>query len=393
MGQASRPGSYGGLRVLVAGGGVAGLETTLALRELAGDLVDVELISAEQHFWYRPLAVAEPFGRARAHRFGLPELAASAGAAFTPGVLLAVEPERRVVHTSWGVELAYDVLVAACGTKAIPVIEGALTFRGPSDSERFQALLAELETGRVRRLVFAVPASAGWSLPLYELALLTASHLEERGNESVEIALVTPEQAPLELLGPIASDAVEGLLAERFVRLHPGTHAGAFAGGRLELEPGPALDADRVVALPRLEGQRITGIPHDHNGFVATGPDGLVEGLDDVYAAGDITRFGVRQGGIAAQQADVVAEAIAARAGADVEQSAFEPVLNALLLSGGEPLYLRAELGGDDPGCTVSTEPLWWPPAKIAGRYLSPFLAARVRGDALAPGGALLERG
>jgi sulfide:quinone oxidoreductase len=393
MGQASRPGSYGGLRVLVAGGGVAGLETTLALRELAGDLVDIELLSVEQHFWYRPLAVAEPFGRARAHRFELPELVASVGATFTPGAVLAVDTQRRLVQTSQAPELAYDVLVVACGTKAIPILDGALTFRGPSDSERFQTLLSELETGRVRRLVFAVPPSAGWSLPLYELALLTASYLEERGIEGVEVSLVTPEQAPLQLLGPIASDVVERLLAERFVQLHAGTRAGPFVGGRLELDPGPALNADRVVALARLEGQRITGIPHDRNGFVATGPDGLVEGLDDVYAAGDITRFGVRQGGIAAQQADVVAEAIAARAGADVEPSSFEPVLHALLLSGGEPLYLRAELGGDDPGFTISTEPLWWPPAKIAGRYLSPFLATRVRGNALAPSSALLKRG
>ena len=120
-------------------------------------------------------------------------------------------------------------------------------------------------------------------------------------------------------------------------------------------------------------------------------PDGLVEGLDDVYAAGDITRFGVRQGGIAAQQADVVAETIAARAGADVESPVFEPVIHALLLSGGEPLYIRAELAGDDPQCTVSTEPLWWPPSKVVGRYLSPFLASRVSVESNAYD-SLLER-
>ena len=61
---------------------------------------------------------------------------------------------------SRGVDLEYDALVVACGTKAIPALDGALTFRGPSDVERIQALLAELEAGAVRRVVFALPAAS-----------------------------------------------------------------------------------------------------------------------------------------------------------------------------------------------------------------------------------------
>ena len=50
------------LRVVIAGGGVAGLEAMLALRELAGDRVDIELLSPSDEFVYRPMLVAEPFG-------------------------------------------------------------------------------------------------------------------------------------------------------------------------------------------------------------------------------------------------------------------------------------------------------------------------------------------
>jgi sulfide:quinone oxidoreductase len=386
MGRASRPGSVGGLRVVIAGGGVAGLEAMLAIRDLGGDRVDVELLSPEHHFWYRPLSVAEPFGLAHAHRFELAGLAAAAGAAFTPGALVSVDPDRRVAHMSRGVDLEYDALVVACGTKAIPALDAALTFRGPSDVERIQALLAELEAGAVRRVVFALPAGAAWPLPLYELALLTATHLDDRRITNAELALVTPEPAPLALLGPSGSEAVAALLAERLVRVHVNDRPERFADGRLQLASGVALEADRVVALARLEGHRVEGIPHDRDGFVATRHDGLVEGLDHVYAAGDITRFGVRQGGIAAQQADVVAGTIAARAGADAESPVFEPVLRTLLLTGGQPLYLSAELGGDDPDWEVSTEPLWSPPSKIVGRYLAPFLAARTPAERTTPG-------
>jgi sulfide:quinone oxidoreductase len=364
MGQAARPRSFGGLRVLVAGGGVAGLEAMLALRELAGDLVDVELVSPEHHFWYRPLAVAEPFGRAHVHRFELPELATAVGATFTPGALRAVDPERRVAHTNSGARLAYDVLVVACGTRAVSVLDGALTFRGPSDVEHFRALLAEVDAGAVSSLAFVQPSPACWPLPLYELALLTAAHLEETNVAGVELSLVTSERAPLERLGAEASEAIGALLAENGIGLVPGATPGR-------------VEADRVVALARFEGHRVPGIPHDPHGFVAVDPHGLVAGFEDVYAAGDITAFPVKQGGIATQQADAVAEAVAARAGADIDPAPFAPVLNGLLISGGGPLYLRAELrdGGE---CEVSTEPLWWPPAKIAGHYLSPFLASRV---------------
>ena len=264
MGQASRPGSYGGLRVLIAGGGVAGLEAMLALNELAGDLVDVELLAPDLHFWYRPLSVAEPFGRSQAYHFELPVVAGDVGASFTPGALTAVEPGRHVAHTSRGAELAYDVLVVACGARATPALEGALTFRGPSDTERFQALLAELEGGAVRRLVFACPASAGWSLPLYELALLTAAHLEEREIAGVELTLVTPEPAALARLGAGASEAVELLLAEHDVTLVPDSRPVSFAARYLRARRrsgGQGRPGRRASPAPGPTGHRSSARP------------------------------------------------------------------------------------------------------------------------------------
>ena len=80
MTKTKQPRCYGGLRVLIAGGGVAGLEALLALRALAGDLVDLELLAPEPAFWYRPLAVAEPFDAGRAHHFELAAIAESASA-------------------------------------------------------------------------------------------------------------------------------------------------------------------------------------------------------------------------------------------------------------------------------------------------------------------------
>jgi sulfide:quinone oxidoreductase len=380
MSQAPRPRSFDGLRVLIAGGGVAGLETMLALRDLAGDLVDIELLSPEHHFWYRPLSVGEPFGVAQVRRYELPSIAGAVGAAFTPGAIAAVEPEKHRVVASNGTELTYDVLVIACGTRPVSALDGALTFRGPSDVDRLRALLEEIDHGDVHRIVFALPRHAGWPLPLYELALMTSAHIQDRGLRGVELTVVTHERAPLAALGETASDAVTGLLHERGLALYTGRYPLTFEGGRLELVPEGTLLADRVVALARLEGQLIPGIPHDHDGFVVTDRAGRVEELNDVYAAGDITRFPIKQGGIAAQQGAHVAEAIAGQAGAGVTQRTFEPVLHALLLTGREPLYLRADIAaGFDAATSVTTEPLFWPPAKISSQYLAPFLATLER--------------
>jgi sulfide:quinone oxidoreductase len=367
--------SFGGLRVLVAGGGVAGLEALVALRALAGDLVDLELLAPEPRFWYRPLAVAEPFQPGGVHYLELAAVADAVAAGFTLDRLASVDADTRTARTGNGSTIQYDELVIACGTVPRRPFEGALTFRGPADRDAFAALLGELERGVVRSVAFVVPGAAVWPLPIYELALLTATRLKQCAVD-VEVALVTPESAPLALFGAAASEAVGAVLADRGITLHTSCDASRYDGDRLELVTGSSLPAERVVALPHLEGSQILGIPQDADGFIATDSSGRVEGLSRVYAAGDITQFPIKQGGIGAQQADALAELIAARAGAPVIPERFRPVLRSLLLTGGAPLYLRSEptRGRGDAG-TVSTEPLWWPPAKIAGRHLAPFLA------------------
>jgi len=252
-----------------------------------------------------------------------------------------------------------------------------LTFRGSADSERVRELLAEIVAGQVGRIAFVVPWGAVWSLPIYELALMTAVYLAERELERVDITLVTPEEEPLQLFGRAGSEAVRDLFEERGVAVQTGACPVEFVDGELHLVPEGRIAADRVVALPRLRGPRIDGLPQTVEGFLPVDAHCQVHGLADVFAAGDITSFPVKQGGIAAQQADAAAEMIAEVAGAGITPEPFRPVLRGLLLTGRQPRYLRHEIsGGAGDASLVSAEPLWWPPAKIVGRYLAPFLGA-----------------
>jgi sulfide:quinone oxidoreductase len=371
--------------VLVAGGGVAALEAALALRALAEERVRVELLAPEPRFWYRPLATAEPFERAEVTSYDLGDLAAAAGAVFTPGALVSVDAAAHEATTAAGQTIAYDFLLIACGAMPKPAVPGALTFRGPADTGAVRELLRDLARGGVAHVAFVVPPATSWALPAYELALLTATYVRERRIGGVELMLVTPEQDPLALFGAAASTAVAALLESAGVELRTGAYASAYVGGELVLTLDGAVPADRVVALPRLEGARIDGIPQTAGGFVPVDGNCRVVGHADVYAAGDITSFPVKQGGIATQLADAAAEAIAAAAGVDLDPRPFRPVLRGMLLTGAAPRYLSHHAaGGVGDTSTVGTEALWWPPAKIVGRHLGPFLAARA-GRALAP--------
>lgn len=352
---------------------MAALEAALALRRLAEERVSIDLVAPEPKFWYRPLAVVEPFGGRRLHGLDLPELAKAFGALFVLDELTAVDADLHVATTKSGAELGYDALLVATGVRPVSAVPGATTFRGPADVEAFSTLLAGLRAGALRRVVFAVPGGVTWSLPLYELALQAAAAVPE-----AELTLVTHEDEPLGVFGAAASAAVRELLERRGVALRTGAYAVSYAEGALVLAPDDSIAADAVVALPRLTSPGIEGLPRDAQGFVPVDPHGRVRGLDDVFAAGDVVSFPIKQGGIAAQQADAAAETIAAAAGAPVEPQPFRPVLRGLLVTGEAPTFLRVQLGGGAGDTSAAGgDALWWPPGKIVGRYLAPFLAER----------------
>jgi sulfide:quinone oxidoreductase len=363
----------GQTRVTIVGGGVAALEAMIALRSLAREKVALELITPTAEWAYRPLAVAEPFGLGVAQRYDLVQIARDHGAALHLAGVQAIEPDVRQVITWDGRKLSYELLVVAVGAVPAPSLPGSVTIKGPGYTGRFRTLLRDLAERRVRRVAFAVPSATSWTLPLYELALMTAAYVADRRLRKIELSIVTPEERPLALFASPASAAIEDLLAERGIRFLGGCLATEAQPG----EPAGVIEADRVVSLPHLRGPFLPGLPHDEKGFIPTDLHGRVAGQRDVYAAGDATTYPIKQGGVAAQQADAAAEAIAARLGAPVEPRPFRPVVRGLLLTGGPPQFIRADVlsGGSEPSA-VSTDPLWWPPTKLAARWLAPYLAA-----------------
>lgn len=365
-------------RVVIAGGGFAALEALIALRRLAGDRVQLTLVTPDPELFYRPLSVVEPFGLGEAPRFDLAEIARDHDAELCVDAALRVETGRRVLVTRSNDEIPYDSLLVTTGAEPLQAVPGALTYRGAADRAAFEALLGEIDSDAVASVVFAVPPGTAWPLPLYELALMTASRVAAR-SARMRLELVTPEEAPLAIFGRQASEAVAGLMHESSVVVHTACAPVAVHDGALSVVPGDTIEADRVVALPRLRGNAPAGLPTDSEGFVPVDGNGRVRDCEHVYAAGDVTSFPIKQGGIATQQADAAARAIAAHVGAPVKAEEFRPVLRGLLLTGEGARFLRSEVaGGQGDVSEVSRRMLWWPEMKVAGRYLSHYLSREI---------------
>ena len=375
--------SASALEVVIAGGGVAALETALALHELAGDRVKLTLLAPTVDFIYRPVAVLEPFVGVPPRRLALAKIAAELSATLEHDSVAAVDCDRRMLHTGGQRELRYDALVIAVGARMSEVLPGVVAMDVSRMDESLHGLIAEIDSGSVRSLAFVAPRST-WPLPVYEVALLAQRHAREQ-NVDLDIAIITAEKQPLAVFGESVSAGVAGLLAEADIHTMVGACVES-SSGKLIANPGQReLRFDRVVAVPRLAGPAITGLPADADGFVPVNSYSEVTGVERVYAAGDATDFPVKFGGIAAHQADAAAALIASVAGAPTGPRPFDGTIHGVLLSGRKQgsLYftVRFEAGlahdsriGESPMWSSGETPAWSPDAKIAARYLGCFL-------------------
>jgi sulfide:quinone oxidoreductase len=364
------------VNVVVAGGGVAGVELTLALHELAANRVRLTMITPQPSFGLQALRTADLFCTDHVRRHSLGHLTERTGVELITDTVTAVDAARHTVRLASGRSVQYDALVLAIGAHHHAAFRRALTFLDEHFKSYFNGLLADLEEHWTRSVAFVVPPGTTWPLPLYELALMTARDVRGMGIDDVRLQIVSPEPTPLAIFGQPASDAVAGMLADAGIEFRGSSSVHADTKGVPRLSPdGERLDAARIVALPTISGPALAGVPTDEQGFIAIDERGRVRGIPDVYAAGDATTFPVKQGGLACQLADAIAAQLAAKAGADIQPEPFRPILRGRVLSGRGAHYLEHSLrtaAGTDHAPELQS---WSAARKVHGRYLSPWLA------------------
>jgi sulfide:quinone oxidoreductase len=365
--------------VVVCGGGVAGLEALLRLRRLAGERLDLTLISPSAQIAYRPMAVLEPFGLGHVQYFPITPIVADTATTWLRDQLSWVDLKHRAVHTADGRVVDYDALLIAVGGRRVSTATGALVFTDRA-VDSYRRVADRLASGESEAIVFTVPHGPTWPLPLYELALLTRRRATEAGR-TPDISVCEPDARPLAAFGKEASDAVARLLADSRVALHNRCTAEPSGAHWARLDVSDVrIPADHVVTLPKISGPNIRGLPGDAvDRFVMVDEYCRVKETDGrVFGAGDATQMPVKHGSLSAQQADCAAAGIAHLAGIGDAPGPLRPVIRGALLTGAAPLYLTASLiGREGWRSEVSDQPPWpvhAPQQKIVadelGRYL-----------------------
>jgi trehalose synthase len=362
--------------VVICGAGVAGVEGLLRLRKLAGDRVDITLLSAKEEFAYRPMAVLEPFARGQVNRYPVAQIAADTGAHWIRDNLGWVDRDHRKVHTSHGQVLEYDALLLAVGGRERKPPEHVQVFSDRNAAELYRAIISDVESGHIKSLAFVMPSGPSWPLPLYELALLTAE--ETRGKVALDIAFITPDPLPMKAFGEEAGQAVARLLRDAGISLYSDANVHVEGPRHLVLHSsGTDLYPDQIVTLPTLTGPNVAGMVGDAiHRFLPIDARCRVLGTDGhVFAAGDATDLPVKHGSLGAQQADAAAAGIAHLAGVVDAPGPTHPVLRGMLLTGHDPLYLTADvIGGQGWGAKIYEKPPWPPDDKVIAEELGSYL-------------------
>jgi len=352
-------------KVAIIGGGVAALEAMLALNAIGYAKADVHLFSPQTRFVLKPLAVSSGFGRGGLINFDLQKLAATGGATFHESSVSEVDASRRVLTLSDDSEFEYDFLIASPGAALVEAVPGAMTYIWQSGKEAVTEAMATLRDRKESRVVVTMPEGGSWPMPLYELALLIADEL----GSGASISIVTPEKSPLDLFGNEATGKVTALLQDRNIETVLETAPAEYRDGALVTVDGQQIEADIAIALPLLDGRRVQGLPSDEQGFIPVDGFGRIHDHEREFAAGDATSFPVKFGGLATEQADIVAGAIAAAAWGATAPEPFKPVFRGTLVTADGMIGLG-------PGADSSGPYAWDPAEKVHGKFLTPFLKA-----------------
>jgi sulfide:quinone oxidoreductase len=358
----------------------------LAIHDLAGGRVDMTLVAPDPDFVYKPLIVEEPFSSQPAEQHALAPIAEQLEAQFIQQPVTAVLPEAHKVELADGSSLDYDKLILCIGARPRLAFADAVPLRTDGTVIPIDSLLRETESSESGVIAFVIPPGRTWPLPVYELALMAQRRVRELGLHGVECLVVTPEESPLIVFGRAASDAVNSLLVARGIKVRSAVRVKEAASGHLVLVPeDERIEIGQMVALPVLEGPDLTGVPGDAEGFIPIDDHARVRGVEDIYAAGDGTNFPIKHGGIGTEEADAAAEHISASLGAEIDPQPFRPVIRGKLLTGDESLNMQHDVTGRGGEGTASPDYLWWPPRKVAGRFLSAWLGGPTPGELQPP--------
>ncbi len=384
-------------RVVVVGGGFAGLECLFYLRHTLGHQVDLTLISDRDYFSFKPNTIYIPFGEDPAKfRLELSRPTARKHIDLRLGCAQGVDAENHKLLLADG-EVAYDFLVLATGASMRPeevpgLASFACTIWTPEEMLKLRHQLNQLveraREGRPQDIVFLVPPQNKCSGPLYELVMMTDTWLRRQGiRDRVQITWTTYESSFIQAFGPRLHTVVSDEFRERGIEGHTDLLVSEVTPDRVHFHCGRNHRFDLLISFPPYAaGRAFAGLPSDPRGFVQVEPDSRrVRGHERIFAVGDAADFPIKQAFLALLQGDAAAEHIAAdiQGRSADEKVRFEPMSMCVMEEMNKATFAQVPLRyTGDPQRPVEVDvedlehykvgvsPLWRPGKRLLGYYL-----------------------
>lgn len=325
-------------KILVLGGGFAGLESAFYLRMRLRDQAHITLVSDRDRFLFKPNTIYIPFGLdPEKLTFPLDRPARRKHISLRHTRAQEIDPDNKIVHAD-GHKLSYDFLVIATGAgmrpEEVPGLDThARTVWTPKEMLRLRTAFYELveaaRSNQHKRVLFLIPPNNKCSGPLYEIVMMLDTWLRRRQvRRLVDITWSTFEKGYIQAFGPRLHEFVGKEFARRGITGFTQYVVERVEPDHVVYRDGQELPYDLLVSFPPyVASTPFPGLPSDERGFLkANLSTRQLEGHPEIYAAGDAADFPVKQAFLAFLQADAAAEHLAAQVLGTEPEIGFEPV-------------------------------------------------------------------
>jgi sulfide:quinone oxidoreductase len=286
-------------RVLVLGGGFAGVDSAIYLRKNG---MEVTLVSDRDYFYIYPISIWIPVGKETKESVSIPldQLAREHGFELIIDPVTSFDAPTKVVSLESGRVLdGYDYVVVALGQDKIAIkgMEHTLSICGRPEeatelNERIEALIAKGK-GSIAMGFGGNPkdSSAVRGGPAFEVLFNVHTMLKKRGvRDKFELIFFAPMEKPGQKMGDKALVMMDKMFDMTNISKKVGSKILSFDEGGINFADGEKIEADLTMFISAGSGHSIvanSGLPLSDAGFVVTNEYNEIEGFEHIYAVGD----------------------------------------------------------------------------------------------------------
>ncbi len=311
-------------RIVILGGGFAGVEAAIKLRKKGHEVI---LVSNRNYLFVYPISIWIPVNKKEFSDVAIPLKKLSYKYGFEliiDEVINIISKENKILLKSQ--TLSYRYLIVAMGMSKVHTkgLENTHSICGsPHEAidikDKLESLI-EKGSGKIAIGFGGNPkdstATAVRGGPAFELIFNFCNYLKKRNvRDNFEITFFAPMEEPGKKMGKGALKKL-GLFFKRYdIESKTGVKIKEFTNGLVKFADGSTLESDLILFIPGGSGHEIiqeSDLPTNVAGFINIDDNCKVSGIENVYAIGDISAlqgpsWAAKQGHIAEVMAEVTA--------------------------------------------------------------------------------------